>query len=463
MEETQHGNSLTPFHLRHRLRRALSSLQFKATILQSVLLLSMIAVGTGLFVRLAGGLIYRMQTARCRELGQIMALAAADGMAQRDAEVLDKLAERFVNSTPYLYVAFLDPEGVVVGVAQKGYRLISNEVLRGEQKWPLPPPATPTYLGGKDNEPAYMDMTYPVVSPHRRANMLAKSDELIGYVRLGLDLESVMGSLSTIRDLVSGGAIGLLLLSIPLGFLVVRRIIEPINGLAGIARRYAKGDREARSDISRKDEIGQLARDFNGMAEAVSDTERQLRLLNAELEERVQQRTRQLRELASRDPLTGLYNRRHFGEVLMQRFAEACRYDADLSCIMIDLDDFKAVNDKCGHKVGDELLIMTATTIASQLRAADVAARFGGDEFVMLLPHTNASSAEVLGTRLAEQFRIDLEEQMPDVTTSISVGVASLGDLNPCEAETLVHAADRALYQAKALGKNRVALAQSAR
>jgi diguanylate cyclase (GGDEF)-like protein len=128
---------------------------------------------------------------------------------------------------------------------------------------------------------------------------------------------------------------------------------------------------------------------------------------------------------------------------------------------MIDLDGFKAVNDAFGHQIGDELLILAANTIGSQLRSADVAARFGGDEFIVLLPQTEADRARVLCERIIEQFAADVREQLPNVRTSMSVGIASLPSLDIKNPEVLIRAADHAMYEAKAAGKDRIVLAAS--
>jgi diguanylate cyclase (GGDEF)-like protein len=120
---------------------------------------------------------------------------------------------------------------------------------------------------------------------------------------------------------------------------------------------------------------------------------------------------------------------------------------------MIDLDNFKLVNDRYGHQVGDEVLILAARTIAGELRASDIAARFGGDEFVALLPQTDGQHARSLGTRIAERFAEEARLQFPDIEIGLSIGIADLGRpmTNP---EELVRAADRALYAAKQRGKN---------
>ena len=98
-------------------------------------------------------------------------------------------------------------------------------------------------------------------------------------------------------------------------------------------------------------------------------------------------------QMAATDPLTGLHNRRHFSVVLEQMFAEAHRFDADLACVMIDLDSYKQLNDTFGHQVGDQLLIAAGKVISANLRRMDVAARYGGDEFVLLLPRAQAAES----------------------------------------------------------------------
>jgi diguanylate cyclase (GGDEF)-like protein len=247
-----------------------------------------------------------------------------------------------------------------------------------------------------------------------------------------------------------------------LGFLVIRRIVAPLDGLAHAMVQFSHGRLDVRSPVIRRDEVGRLATAFNQMADQHQQTHQRMRRLNAELEERVAHRTQQLRELASREPLTGLYNRRYFNDTIERRFAEAMRYGDDLSCLMIDLDEFKKANDTFGHQVGDELLILTARTLLGQLRSADVAARFGGDEFVILLPQTDCDRAKALAERIIERFTADLSDRFPDVRVSMSIGIASLHQTHATEAELLVKAADHALYDAKTAGKNKLRVAAEA-
>jgi two-component system, chemotaxis family, response regulator WspR len=182
---------------------------------------------------------------------------------------------------------------------------------------------------------------------------------------------------------------------------------------------------------------------------------RDVRDKNAQLEISL----KKVEELAATDPLTGLYNRRHFGRVLDQLFSEGERVDSDLSCVMIDLDGYKQLNDSFGHAVGDQLLVVAGRVIQANLRKMDIAARYGGDEFVLLLPHTSAEAAEGVAQRIREEFRQGstiIVRRNEGVTMSLGIASRQIGD--PASGEQLVMLADAALYRAKAGGKNRAVL-----
>lgn len=156
--------------------------------------------------------------------------------------------------------------------------------------------------------------------------------------------------------------------------------------------------------------------------------------------------------LASTDPLTGLANRWRLQEQATALFAEAIRHGFDLTCMMIDLDNFKSVNDGLGHHRGDELLTIAGRLVNAQIRLSDLAARYGGDEFVILLPHTSAEDAAILAHRLQRAFRKQVEDSLREdgFNCAMSAGVASLRDVEPESVDALIAAADDALYAAKA-------------
>ena len=181
---------------------------------------------------------------------------------------------------------------------------------------------------------------------------------------------------------------------------------------------------------------------------------------NAQLETSL----KMVEELAATDPLTGLYNRRQFGKVIDQLFSEAQRYDKDLSCVMIDLDKYKRLNDTYGHQVGDELLMLAARSISANMRRMDVAARYGGDEFVLLLPHANSVEAAGVAHRIREGFRVASALLLSsEAGVTMSIGIGSLLANRPSSAEQLVCLADTALYHAKEAGRDRISTSDTPR
>lgn len=168
-----------------------------------------------------------------------------------------------------------------------------------------------------------------------------------------------------------------------------------------------------------------------------------------------------LNELANRDELTRLFNRRHFMERLDQEISRSRRHRMFLSIILFDLDHFKDVNDRYGHLVGDRMLQHVARTTRSCLRDHDILARFGGEEFIILLPQTDPSGARLVAERIRGRLAetpLDLENgQEAGVVTTASFGVCSLRpEEHSADALQLLHQVDEALYKAKAEGRNRV-------
>jgi diguanylate cyclase (GGDEF)-like protein len=165
----------------------------------------------------------------------------------------------------------------------------------------------------------------------------------------------------------------------------------------------------------------------------------------------------QLEKLATIDSMTGLYNRRHFlvlAEVEWSRFQ---RYHRPLSMLMIDIDHFKAVNDRFGHAVGDEGIRSIATACHEGKRSADNAGRLGGEEFAILLPETDQAQAWVVAERIRQKVAVQvLKAQEQEFSLTISVGIAT-ATAGMSGVDTLLRAADRALYQAKFDGRNRTA------
>jgi diguanylate cyclase (GGDEF)-like protein len=175
-----------------------------------------------------------------------------------------------------------------------------------------------------------------------------------------------------------------------------------------------------------------------------------------EMHDRVLSMQKELERLVVSDPLTGLYNRRYLVDRLGQEMDRVDRYGGTLAFAMIDLDGFKPVNDRHGHIVGDRLLRAVASEITRSLRTPDVAARYGGDEFAVILPQTQPEGALRVCERIHGALqRLTVTAGDEQVSITASLGVADYPSNDIACAEDLIHAADEALYGAKRAGKNR--------
>jgi diguanylate cyclase (GGDEF)-like protein len=172
-------------------------------------------------------------------------------------------------------------------------------------------------------------------------------------------------------------------------------------------------------------------------------------------EEEIQRLQAQLRELAIHDPLTGLYNRHYLSETLKRELARAAREKYSVCFIMIDIDHFKRINDTYGHKAGDSVLQDLAAQLLNNTRASDILYRYGGEEFLAILPKVKADFA----FQIAEKWRKGFLQspvllEFSGAKTTISCGIAAFPK-HATSAADLIVCADQALYQAKAAGRNR--------
>jgi diguanylate cyclase (GGDEF)-like protein/PAS domain S-box-containing protein len=167
----------------------------------------------------------------------------------------------------------------------------------------------------------------------------------------------------------------------------------------------------------------------------------------------------QLVKLATTDPLTVLYNRRHFFELAEMEIARSKRYGRPLACIMFDIDFFKRINDSYGHLFGDRVLQAMVWRCRENIRRVDIFARYGGDEFIILLPETGSRRSKQLADRLCSGFQeqpLKIDEN--EVFITLSMGLASIQGSAALALDTLLNCADKALYDAKAKGRNQVSV-----
>ena len=167
-----------------------------------------------------------------------------------------------------------------------------------------------------------------------------------------------------------------------------------------------------------------------------------------------------LRELSVRDPLTGLFNRRYMEEILALEIIRAMRKEYPIGIIMVDIDHFKRINDIHGHAAGDAVLVQAANFLRNCVRASDAACRYGGEEFVFVLPEASQKITQMRAEHMREEMRnlhISFQDQILEAVT-LSIGVAVF-PANGSTGDAILKAADAALYQAKDAGRDRVILA----
>jgi two-component system cell cycle response regulator len=195
----------------------------------------------------------------------------------------------------------------------------------------------------------------------------------------------------------------------------------------------------------------------NAIANASSNA-----LYNAYLFERLENEKSRLEKLAITDYLTGVYNIRYFYNRLEEEFSRAIRYEIPISCIMLDIDRFKRINDNYGHRAGDLVLRQFAQLIRRHTRKSDVFARYGGEEFIILLPQTGVDGAKTEAERLQKYIREHHFKNIEEKITS-SMGIACWPTHNIDTSDDLITLADHALYRAKAMGRDRIVISRRIR
>jgi diguanylate cyclase (GGDEF)-like protein len=231
-----------------------------------------------------------------------------------------------------------------------------------------------------------------------------------------------------------------------------RSIVAPLNRLITATEGVARGEFEVKLPGDPAGEIGRLTRTFNMMAEGLRVSRAEVVAASRTLEEK----NRQLEVLAVTDSLTGLYNRKKLDEILVDQFARFGRNHRPFALLMLDLDNFKSINDTYGHVAGDEALVKMAAMLRQSVRTVDHVARYGGEEFVVVLVEMPLGEALEVAERIraaAEVPRFSVGGATISITVSLGVTHSRAGDDDP---EKMLFRADHALYEAKRAGRNQV-------
>jgi diguanylate cyclase (GGDEF)-like protein len=257
---------------------------------------------------------------------------------------------------------------------------------------------------------------------------------LDGAVIAALPVSEAFKELDHLRNVTLLMATGLLLAVGGLAWILSLVIVRPLQRLRDAAARVAAGDLDVNLPVTSGDETGYLTQVFNDMV-------RRLRESREELE-----------RLSNTDALTGLFNRRHLMETLTREVQRATRTEEACTVLMIDVDHFKRFNDTYGHPAGDAVLARVAGILQESIRSIDIAGRYGGEEFLLLLSNTTMAG----GLEVADRIRAKLATEAFDggrITVSVGAAQYPEGGRN---AESLIMSADLALYQAKKEGRDRV-------
>lgn len=248
--------------------------------------------------------------------------------------------------------------------------------------------------------------------------------------------------------------VGLLIIIVGgIAFYIGHSIVASLSFLIEGTKRILNGDLNVQINEVKADEIGQLTSSFNKMAENLRSS--QAEILAAH--EAMRKQNQQLQVLSITDSLTGLYNRNKLDAILSDQLARFERNHRPFSVLMMDIDHFKTFNDNYGHVIGDEILILVSQAISKSIRAVDFAARFGGDEFVVILTETDAASAVITAERIRAQAATNVNAQIKEVSISITLSIGIIQcEIDDETSKNILSRVDSVLYKAKNSGRDRI-------
>jgi diguanylate cyclase (GGDEF)-like protein len=296
---------------------------------------------------------------------------------------------------------------------------------------------------------------------HRVVLALALSSVLPLLVLVYISQGFVMPNLNP-TDVVYFYALQGLLLSTVVAIVAGACVIWNVGQIVARMAHMLGDDRRLTALSSRQDEVGVMMDSFAKMLETIEQQAAEISGFAARLDaayKELESANTRLKETSFKDDVTGLYNRRFFSIRLEEEMQRHRRFNHPVSVVLVDLDGFKAVNDELGHAVGDETLRDVAQILMKHSRGINVVARYGGDEFAVLLVETSKAGARLYADRIRQVVATFPFSHAKRITASF--GIASLPDDEVATAEELVRAADEALYGAKRGGKNQVATTDS--
>ncbi|GAL20139.1 diguanylate cyclase [Vibrio maritimus] len=285
-------------------------------------------------------------------------------------------------------------------------------------------------------------------------------DELNLGMVVKMDREEVLSTNSDLKSLFWVLMFVVIVVAVTLSIWLANKITRPVLKLTLAAQRMASGRERHTVCVNSNDELDNLARALNDMAEKLVGSKLRLQQKVKAKTRELQHANKMLERISQTDSLTDLSNRRYFEEKMTLEWSRCCRSGSSISLIMIDVDHFKWVNDNKGHLFGDDCLRAIAKVLKNTFqRSEDIVSRYGGEEFAVILPNTSQEQALMLGEVIrqrVEELAIDNGSTPPLSNVTASVGVASCVPYFQQKPSKLICDADKALYKAKAAGRNNV-------
>jgi len=247
--------------------------------------------------------------------------------------------------------------------------------------------------------------------------------------------------------------VGLLLMVIGVfAYLLAHTIVRPLKRLSGEAGKVASGNLQVEIPVSGTSEVSYLTQVFNHMVASLRRGQAEI----SQAHEALIEKNRELHRLSITDGLTGLYNRKHMMDLFDMEFIRTQRYQIPFAVLIADLDHFKSINDTYGHLAGDAVLRRISDTLTQSVRACDHIGRYGGEEFLAILPNTGSDGAVDMAERIRQEIsQVKFFNDGNAFSMTLSMGVAVCLDSDD-SVEGIINRADDALYRAKANGRNQV-------
>lgn len=250
------------------------------------------------------------------------------------------------------------------------------------------------------------------------------------------------------------GLIGVIILIVTaIAFRMSHAIVVPLQKLIDATERIVKGDLNVELTNSQRDEIGQLTQMFNQMTDQLRQNEAEITAASTAM----LQKNQLLETLSVTDSLTGLYNRHKLNAIISDQLARYERNKRPFAVLMIDVDHFKTLNDNLGHVAGDEIIVVVAKKISHSIRSVDFAARYGGDEFVIILTEATVDEAVKTAERIREHVAdVHCRSVNRMLKVTLSIGAVQVEPEDILSLTTLLSKVDSALYEAKRAGRDQV-------